>query len=594
MALEFDVDFDNGQTMDCDFDEGQAFNVRFNPDGGGEGGAVSSVNGMTGDVVLTASDVGALPSSTVIPSVDNTLSVSGAAADAKKVGDTTGNLANLITTAKNNLVAAINEAAQSGGGGGGAVNSVNGKTGTVVLDAEDVGALPDSTTIPTVDNTLTQAGAAADAKKTGDEISNLKSELGDLSDLETTAKTDLVSAINEVAQSGGGSGLTNDIKQALLQIATKVAYIDNDGRNYYYDLRNALYPPKPATAITLNTDTLSFSELNTAQQLTATLVPIDTSDIVIWTSSDDTVASVNSYGVVTALGYGSATITATAGNVSDTCSVSVVQASLVSISAVYTQSGTVYDTDSVDSLKTDLVVTALYDNQTTATVPSTDYTLSGTLTAGTSTVTVTYENKTTTFTVTVTHAAIDLDTIVYEGKSYRDIFMTANQVQGFDFENGLPSGVAVNAGSPTVSTDDCYSASHSIKCFGSSSQQLKSSNVSGVVDWNRYSGKQYFIAYKGKCTRYVKGWLGINNTMTCPNITSVTNGWETKYKYNTTTSGQSYTSIFMGSGSSADLDGYIDDIVVIPMTDIFTILPTESDMLQFYNDYCDLRKAGES
>lgn len=32
--------------------------------------------------------------------------------------------------------------AKKGGGGGGAVNSVNGQTGTVVLDAEDVGAMP--------------------------------------------------------------------------------------------------------------------------------------------------------------------------------------------------------------------------------------------------------------------------------------------------------------------------------------------------------------------------------------------------------------------------------------------------------------------
>lgn len=37
----------------------------------------------------------------------------------------------------------------AGGGGGGAVDSVNGQTGTVVLTASDVGALPDSTTIPT-------------------------------------------------------------------------------------------------------------------------------------------------------------------------------------------------------------------------------------------------------------------------------------------------------------------------------------------------------------------------------------------------------------------------------------------------------------
>ena len=72
---------------------------------------------------------------------------------------------------------------------------------------------------------------------------------------------------------------------------------------------------------------------------------------------------------------------------------------LVSISAVYTQSGTVYDTDSLDSLKSDLVVTATYDDSTTAVVTS--YTLSGTLTVGTSTITVTYEDKTTTFNVTV-------------------------------------------------------------------------------------------------------------------------------------------------------------------------------------------------
>lgn len=41
------------------------------------------------------------------------------------------------------------------GGGGGAVDSVNGQTGVVVLTASDVGALPDSTTIPTMTSQLT-------------------------------------------------------------------------------------------------------------------------------------------------------------------------------------------------------------------------------------------------------------------------------------------------------------------------------------------------------------------------------------------------------------------------------------------------------
>lgn len=79
---------------------------------------------------------------------------------------------------------------------------------------------------------------------------------------------------------------------------------------------------------------------------------------------------------------------------------------LLSITAVYTQTGTVYDTDSLDSLKSDLVVTANYDDGTTADVTSA-CTLSGTLAEGTSTVTVTYQEKTATFNVTVTHYALE-------------------------------------------------------------------------------------------------------------------------------------------------------------------------------------------
>lgn len=74
-------------------------------------------------------------------------------------------------------------------------------------------------------------------------------------------------------------------------------------------------------------------------------------------------------------------------------------ANLSSITCVYTQSGTVYDTLSLDDLKPDLVVTAHWSDNTTSTV--TTYTLSGTLTEGTSTITVSYGGKTTTFTVTV-------------------------------------------------------------------------------------------------------------------------------------------------------------------------------------------------
>lgn len=78
---------------------------------------------------------------------------------------------------------------------------------------------------------------------------------------------------------------------------------------------------------------------------------------------------------------------------------------LVSISAAFNQGSAVfYNTDSLDALKPYLTVTAHYNDSSTGVV--TDYTLSGTLTAGTSTITVTYTEdgitKTTTFTVNVT------------------------------------------------------------------------------------------------------------------------------------------------------------------------------------------------
>ena len=51
-----------------------AIRIWDNPTSGGGGGAVDSVNGQTGTVVLTASDVGALPDSTVIPTVPTDVS----------------------------------------------------------------------------------------------------------------------------------------------------------------------------------------------------------------------------------------------------------------------------------------------------------------------------------------------------------------------------------------------------------------------------------------------------------------------------------------------------------------------------------------
>lgn len=76
-----------------------------------------------------------------------------------------------------------------------------------------------------------------------------------------------------------------------------------------------------------------------------------------------------------------------------------------SISAVFTQGeNKIFTTDELDDLKQYLVVTVTYSDQSTEVLPDDAYTLSGTLTAGTSTITVTALKQTATFSVTVISA----------------------------------------------------------------------------------------------------------------------------------------------------------------------------------------------
>jgi len=78
----------------------------------------------------------------------------------------------------------------------------------------------------------------------------------------------------------------------------------------------------PAQSITLDQSELI---LKTGENgvLTASVDPSDSTDSVIWSSTDSTVVTVDETGRITAAGPGTATITATAGNVSASCTVTV-------------------------------------------------------------------------------------------------------------------------------------------------------------------------------------------------------------------------------------------------------------------------------
>lgn len=87
------------------------------------------------------------------------------------------------------------------------------------------------------DDTLTEQGAAADAKATGDAIDGLKDDLSNI------------------------QGISDDVKVALLACFDHVAWIDDSGQDCYDALYEALYeeePPDPRVIADLTSDELTY------------------------------------------------------------------------------------------------------------------------------------------------------------------------------------------------------------------------------------------------------------------------------------------------------------------------------------------------
>lgn len=175
-----------------------------------------------------------------------------------------------------------------------------------------------------------------------------------------------------------------------------------------------------------------------------------------------------------------------------------------------------------------------------------------------------------------------LDDIAWENLTYRDIFIKNNKAPNIN--QGKTGAYSISAGSPEIISDDTnvtnYVPPYSLKCFGSTSAQLKSNST--------YSDYPYFAGANVKIDRYSTGYCGIafsTNFIACQS--AVTNGWvsstgliEDKDGAGTTTASNAY----VGSAKSADLDGYINNPVLIPMS-IFTTAPSTEEMTTLYNNY---------
>ena len=161
-------------------------------------------------------------------------------------------------------------------------------------------------------------------------------------------------------------------------------------------------------SISLSSETLNMTYgENTTEALSVIYKPTYTTQKgVEWTTSNKEIATVKD-GTVTAVDAGECDIIATCIKNdyahSARCKVTVTMPELQSISAVYTQGDSaVYPYTSLDDIKDNLEVTASYANGATRVV--TNYSISGTLTVGTSTLTITYKEKTATINVNVSNA----------------------------------------------------------------------------------------------------------------------------------------------------------------------------------------------
>lgn len=158
----------------------------------------------------------------------------------------------------------------------------------------------------TVDTTLTVSGQAADSKTVGDKFTDLESQ---------------ISAISP--------GLSRAEKDAILAYFAEQVEIHpslEDAYQAIYNLWN-----KPVNSITLNKHSLMLA-VGMSEKLLVTIDPPDAYDrTVTWSSSPEGIVSVAQDGTVMALQDGRATVTASCGGKTDSCSVTAVQMNYYSV-----------------------------------------------------------------------------------------------------------------------------------------------------------------------------------------------------------------------------------------------------------------------
>ena len=163
---------------------------------------------------------------------------------------------------------------------------------------------------------------ADETKRVIDQTTDTSLSAGDYvivdSESEGTRKFDLGTELTDIKQDLDNlESVPASVRQAIYACLEDILYMSNNHADEKSVIYEWAYPT--ITGITVAPTTLTFNTISN-QTLTATLLPTGASGTIIWTSSNEAVATVSN-GIVTSVGNGTCTITASCGSHSASCAV---------------------------------------------------------------------------------------------------------------------------------------------------------------------------------------------------------------------------------------------------------------------------------
>lgn len=187
-----------------------------------------------------------------------------------------------------------------------------------------------------------------------------------------------------------------------------------------------------------------------------------------------------------------------------------------------------------------------------------------------------------------------LNDLAYEGKTYANIFIENNPVQYLSFDNNIISSNIDNywVGTPTSTPP---TVSHSVYCTPNGSLHCVSTGSGGNLINTKMgvltqADKSYYLAYMIRVDSYSSGSVGVRIDGVWYGGSVSTTGGQFVRKSAIVTKGtlpQPY--IYAGISTNGIAECYIDEIVFIPLSEIFDIVPSQNLMDSLYDNYIKLK-----